>query len=90
MGAGEIGAGHDEERDSAAADLGAHAHGLAITGGTDDEEDTFGVGAKLGDDVRRKMHIDVSGQLVVDKNKIFRGTAGADPDEQYPDSILKA
>ena len=31
-----------------------------------------------------------NGQLVVDKNKIFRGTAGIDPDEQYPDSILKA
>ena len=30
------------------------------------------------------------GQLVVDKNKIFKGTAGADPDEQYPESILKA
>ncbi len=30
------------------------------------------------------------GQLVVDKSKIFRGTAGADPGEQYPESILKA
>ena len=37
-----------------------------------------------------KISVGDDGQLVVDKNKIFRGTAGANPDEQYPDSILKA
>jgi cytochrome b6-f complex iron-sulfur subunit len=39
---------------------------------------------------RFKLTVGDDGQLVVDKNKIFRGTAGLDPDEQYPDSILKA
>jgi len=39
---------------------------------------------------RFKISVGDDGQLVVDKNKIFRGTAGLNPDEQYPDSILKA
>jgi cytochrome b6-f complex iron-sulfur subunit len=39
---------------------------------------------------RFKLTVGDDGQLVVDKSKIFKGTAGADPDEQYPDSVLKA
>jgi cytochrome b6-f complex iron-sulfur subunit len=39
---------------------------------------------------RFEISIAEDGQLVVDKSKVFKMNPGAEPDEQYPDSILKA
>lgn len=38
---------------------------------------------------RFKLSVGEDGQLVVDKSKTFKMNAGVEPDEQYPDSILK-
>jgi cytochrome b6-f complex iron-sulfur subunit len=38
---------------------------------------------------RFKIGVGEDGQLVVDKSKVFKMNAGVEPDEQYPDSILK-
>jgi cytochrome b6-f complex iron-sulfur subunit len=38
---------------------------------------------------RFKLSIGDDGQLVVDKSKVFKMGPGAEPDEQYADSILK-
>jgi cytochrome b6-f complex iron-sulfur subunit len=38
---------------------------------------------------RFKISVGDDGQLVVDKSKVFKMNPGAEPDEQYPDSILK-
>jgi len=34
------------------------------------------------------VSLDENGQLVVDKSKIYKMQAGAEPDEQYPESVL--
>jgi cytochrome b6-f complex iron-sulfur subunit len=39
---------------------------------------------------RYKMSLSEDGQLVVDKSIIFKGIAGTNPDELYPQSLLKA
>jgi cytochrome b6-f complex iron-sulfur subunit len=39
---------------------------------------------------RFEISIGEDGQLVVDKGKIFKMIAGGEPDEQYPQSVLKA
>ena len=39
---------------------------------------------------RFKIELGEGGQLVVDKSKIYSMKAGTDPDDQYPQSILKA
>lgn len=39
---------------------------------------------------RFKIELGEDGQLVVDKARLFHMGPGVDPDEQYPDSILKA
>ena len=39
---------------------------------------------------RFKIELGDGGQLVVDKSKIYSMKAGTDPDDQYPQSILKA
>src|SRR5258706_5034411 len=39
---------------------------------------------------RFQISVGEDGQLVVDKNKTFKMIAGAEPDEQFPQSILKA
>jgi len=39
---------------------------------------------------RFEMKVNQEGQLVIDKNRVFYMRAGVNPDEQYPDSILKA
>jgi len=39
---------------------------------------------------RLKVTVGDDGQLVVDKSKILRMEAGPEPDEQHPESILKA
>ena len=39
---------------------------------------------------RFKIELGDDGQLVVDKARLFHMRAGVDPEEQYPDSILKA
>lgn len=39
---------------------------------------------------RFQLTIGDDGQLVVDKSKVFRMGPGADPSEQFPESILKA
>ena len=38
---------------------------------------------------RFKISLGEDGQLVVDKSRVFKMIAGVEPDEQYPDSILK-
>lgn len=38
---------------------------------------------------RFKISVGEDGQLVVDKSRVFKMSAGGEPDEQYPDSILK-
>ncbi len=38
---------------------------------------------------RFKISVAEDGQLVVDKSKVFKMNPGVEPDEQYPDSILK-
>jgi cytochrome b6-f complex iron-sulfur subunit len=38
---------------------------------------------------RFKLSVGDDGQLVVDKSKVFKMTPGKEPDEQYPESILK-
>lgn len=38
---------------------------------------------------RFKISVSADGQLVVDKSKVFKMIAGANPDEQYPDSVVK-
>jgi len=38
---------------------------------------------------RFKIAVGDDGQLVVDKSKVFKMNAGTEPDEQFPDSILK-
>ncbi len=38
---------------------------------------------------RFKISVGEDGQLVVDKSKVFKMGPSAEPDEQYPDSILK-
>ena len=38
---------------------------------------------------RFKISVGDDGQLVVDKSKVFKMNPGTEPDEQYPDSILK-
>jgi len=39
---------------------------------------------------RFQISVGEDGQLVVDKNKTFKMVAGAEPDEQFPQSVLKA
>jgi len=39
---------------------------------------------------RYKISVAEDGQLVVDKSKVFKMNPGVEPDEQYPESILKA
>jgi cytochrome b6-f complex iron-sulfur subunit len=39
---------------------------------------------------RFKISVGEDGQLVVDKSKVFNMQAGTEPDEQFPDSVLKA
>ena len=39
---------------------------------------------------RFKIAVGEDGQLVVDKSKVFKMAPGGEPDEQYPDSVLKA
>lgn len=39
---------------------------------------------------RFKIEVGQDGQLIVDKGVLYRMAAGVDPDEQYPQSILKA
>jgi len=39
---------------------------------------------------RFKIELGEDGQLLVDKGGLYHMNAGIDPDEQYPDSILKA
>jgi cytochrome b6-f complex iron-sulfur subunit len=38
---------------------------------------------------RFKISVGEDGQLVVDKSKVFKMQAGIEPDDQYPDSVLK-
>jgi len=38
---------------------------------------------------RFKISVGEDGQLVVDKSRVFKMSAGGEPGEQYPDSILK-
>ena len=38
---------------------------------------------------RFRISIGEDGQLVVDKSKVFKMAAGTEPDDQYPDSVLK-
>ena len=38
---------------------------------------------------RFRISIGEDGQLVVDKSKVFKMAAGIDPEDQYPDSVLK-
>ncbi|HBA41252.1 MAG: Rieske (2Fe-2S) protein [Deltaproteobacteria bacterium RIFCSPLOWO2_02_56_12] len=38
---------------------------------------------------RFKIGVGEDGQLVVDKSKVYKMNAGVEPDEQFPDSILK-
>lgn len=38
---------------------------------------------------RFRISLNQDGQLVVDKSRLFKMAPGEDPDEQYPDSILK-
>ena len=38
---------------------------------------------------RFKIAVGEDGQLVVDKSRVFKMNAGVEPDEQFPDSILK-
>ncbi len=38
---------------------------------------------------RFKVSVAEDGQLVVDKSKVFKMNPGVEPDDQYPDSILK-
>jgi len=38
---------------------------------------------------RFKISVGEDGQLVVDKSRVFKMNAGVEPDEQFPDSILK-
>ncbi len=38
---------------------------------------------------RFKISVGEDGQLVVDKSKVYKMNAGVEPDEQFPDSILK-
>lgn len=38
---------------------------------------------------RFKISVGEDGQLIVDKSKVFKMSPGTEPDEQYPDSILK-
>ena len=38
---------------------------------------------------RFKVSVGEDGQLVVDKSKVFKMTPAVEPDEQFPDSILK-
>ena len=38
---------------------------------------------------RFKIAVGDDGQLVVDKSKVFKMSAGTEPDEQFPDSLLK-
>ena len=38
---------------------------------------------------RFKISVGEDGQLVVDKSRVFKMQAGTEPDDQYPDSVLK-
>lgn len=38
---------------------------------------------------RFKIAVGDDGQLIVDKSAVFKMQAGVEPDEQYPDSVLK-
>jgi len=38
---------------------------------------------------RFKISVGEDGQLVVDKSKVFKMQAGTEPDEQFPDSVLR-
>ena len=38
---------------------------------------------------RFQVSVGEAGQLVVDKSKLFKMTPGVEPDEQYPNSVLK-
>ncbi len=38
---------------------------------------------------RAKIRLDANGDLVVDKSRVYRMASGIDPDEQYPQSIIK-
>jgi hypothetical protein len=44
---------------------------------------------KRKEDERFEIGFAEDGQLVVDKSRLYHMNAGADPDDQYPESIVK-